>query len=116
MTIRFDACTGVMQNNRPFASAAELILLCVLNDTQIPQKMPQYRQQRDHLQFLTDLKTKFGSMEEVEERLRSRLDNVFDDIQEVSAGQHDGSLEFHVKTALGDRNLIDISRTKFVDL
>ena len=78
----------------------------------MPKKAPDYRQERDHMSFLMELKSKFSSPEDIEARFRLHLSSTFAEIEELSPE----ALDAHLTGILGGRNLVDISRTTYVEI
>jgi hypothetical protein len=92
----------------------------------MPKKVPDYRLQRDHSQFLCDLRSHYNSRREVEASFLVQLEAAFPEMEllplvrgESSSGSSSvvpSSLEEHVALALAGRELKEVSRTKYVEL
>lgn len=88
---------------------------------QMPKKTPDYRLERDHLQFLTELRSHYTSRKHVETNFMEQLALTFPEVVHVPlVSTGDGgvtpSFQEHIHSALAGRNLTDISRTVYVDL
>ena len=53
---------------------------------QIPKKRPEYRQDREHQDFLTTLNQRFASVQAFEDRLVQQLESAFD-VTHLSPGE-----------------------------
>jgi hypothetical protein len=94
----------------------------------MPKKVPDYRLQRDHSQFLCDLRSHYNSRREVEASFLVQLEAAFPEMELLplvrgessssssSSSVVPSSLEEHVALALAGRELKEVSRTKYVEL
>lgn len=70
--------------------------------------MPEYRQHRTHKDFITTLHAHFPSIDHITENLRNSLTSVYD-VQTLSQDE----LNKEYMEALGSRNILEASRTRY---
>jgi hypothetical protein len=72
--------------------------------------MPEYRQQRSHTDFITTLHSHFPSLDHLEISLEKTLGSLYD---MTSLSQEDLHREY--LTAIGDRKIEEVARTRYED-